>query len=345
MIAPDWQRGLITPVRFTRAVLAGVVSVLFTGCGYVHFGRTPKLGSIAGDAKLAAAYSDLSTDHKILRHELALARKETDALRSALEHATALSARPTDDTLTTALQELTELRASYARLQAERTTGENITTAASAEKTASLEKGLAAATRASGALQTEVAHLRQELERTRAENVVLDGRLREVMKRHDETRATLAQRDTELSAQTQARVQAEQSAEATGAELRLALSARVPPATTLAGSSPGANSAGSPAGSPLQMAKSPPAGAATQDLREPFEDASLTTLPATPAAPVISTTSRTHVVKSGDTLEELSRDYYGMPDRWHLIYEANVVELSSGRPLRPGMELIIPDPK
>jgi len=322
------------------------VSVLFTGCGYVHFGRTAKLGSIAGDAKLAAAYSDLGTDHKILSQELALARKETDALRSALERATGLSARPADDTLATALQELTELRAGYARLQAERSTGNNLTVAAaSAERISSLEEGLSAATRARSVLQAEVAHLRQELERTRGENGVLDGRLREVMQRHDEARATLAQRDTELSAQTQARVQAEQSAEATRAALRAASNPSARPATTLAGSPPGANPGASPAGSPLQQAKAPPAGAVTQDLREPFEDASLIALPATPAAPVVLTTSRTHVVKSGDTLEKLSRDYYGMPDRWHVIYEANVVELSSGRPLRPGMELIIPDPK
>lgn len=337
---------MIPEVRFTRALLAGVVSVLFTGCGYVHFGRTPKLGSIAGDAKLAAAYSDLSTDHKILRQELALARKETDTLRAALERATASSARITDDKLTATLQELNELRAGFARLQAERGTGNNITVAAaSVERIASLEESLSAASQASSVLQTEVTHLRQELERTRAENVVLDGRLREVMKRHDEARMTLAQRDTELSAQTQARVQAENAAEATRAELRAALSPRTPSATTSFGSIPGVSPVATPAGSLLQMAKSPPAGAVTQDVRQPFDDASFATLPATPAAQAASSTSRTHVVKSGDTLEKLSSDYYGVPDRWHLIYEANVVELSSGRPLRPGMELVIPDSK
>jgi len=333
-------------VRFTRAVLAGVVSVLFTGCGYVHFGRTPKLGSIAGDAKLAAAYSDLSTDHKILRQELALARKETDTLRSALERASTPSTRPTDDTLAAALQELTELRDGYARLQAERSTGNNITvTAASAERIASLEESLSAATRASSALETEVTQLRQELERTRAENIVLDGRLREVMQRQDETRATLAQRDIELRAQTQARVQAEQSADATHAELRAALNTRTQPVTTMVSSTPGAIPATSPVGSPLQMAKAPPAGAVTQDLREPFDDVS-PSAPLAPAAPDVSrASSRTHVVKSGDTLEKLSREYYGIPDRWYVIYEANIGELNSGRPLRPGMELVIPDPK
>jgi len=336
---------MVAAVRYFRAVLAGVLSVLFTGCGYVHFGRVPKLGSIAGDAKLAAAYSDLSTEHKILRQEIALSRQETDTLRSALERATASSATPTDDQLAAALQELIELRAGYARLQAERTTGSNITAVATAEKVAKLEESLAAATRTSSAMQTEVAQLRQELERTRAENVALDGRLREVMQRHDETRVTLAQRDTELGAQTQARVQAEQSAETTRAELRAALSAGARPATTLAGSLAEASPAASPAGTLLQRAKSPPAGAVTQEVREPFEETSPASLPTAPPTPLAPTTSRTHVVKSGDTLEKLSREYYGIPDRWYVIYEANIVELSSGRPLRPGMELVIPDPK
>jgi nucleoid-associated protein YgaU len=92
------------------------------------------------------------------------------------------------------------------------------------------------------------------------------------------------------------------------------------------------------------MAKSPPAGAVTQDVREPFDDVLPTGLPAAPSTSEVSSTLRTHVVTSGDTLEKLSREYYGMPDRWHVIYEANIVELSSGRPLRPGMELVIPDP-
>lgn len=326
-------------------MLAGVVTVLFTGCGYVHFGRVPKLGSIAGDAKLAAAYSDLSTDHKILRQELALARKETDTLRSALERATAASAQPTDEKLALALQELTELRTGYARLQAERTTGSNITTTATAENVAKLEESLATATRATSALQTEVTQLRQELERTRAENVVLDGRLREAMREHDETRAILALRDSELIAQAQARAQAERSAAAKRAELQAALLTRAQLPRIPVGSIRGSSSAAGPVESPLQMAKSPPAGAVTQDVREPFDDILPAGLPPAPATSDVSSTLRTHVVTRGDTLEKLSREYYGTPDRWHVIYEANIVALSSGRPLRPGMELVIPDPK
>jgi nucleoid-associated protein YgaU len=48
------------------------------------------------------------------------------------------------------------------------------------------------------------------------------------------------------------------------------------------------------------------------------------------------------VVKEGDTLDSIARQYFNDPVRWRSIYDANVSLLSDGRPLRLGMELEIP---
>ena len=52
---------------------------------------------------------------------------------------------------------------------------------------------------------------------------------------------------------------------------------------------------------------------------------------------------RYHLVAEGDTLETLARKYYGRPERWRVIYAANNDLLRGGRPLKPGMRLVIPD--
>jgi nucleoid-associated protein YgaU len=49
------------------------------------------------------------------------------------------------------------------------------------------------------------------------------------------------------------------------------------------------------------------------------------------------------VVKAGDTLETIARQYLGAPDRWTAIYDANRAQLSNGQPMRAGMELQIPE--
>lgn len=52
---------------------------------------------------------------------------------------------------------------------------------------------------------------------------------------------------------------------------------------------------------------------------------------------------RIHVVVAGDTLEKIAKKYYGDPGKWNTIYFANNAQLSGGRPLKPGMELEIPE--
>jgi LysM repeat protein len=56
-----------------------------------------------------------------------------------------------------------------------------------------------------------------------------------------------------------------------------------------------------------------------------------------------SPAGKRHTVQRGDTLSSLSRQYYGKPDKWHDIYNANRDILKSeNETLRLGMELRIP---
>ena len=50
---------------------------------------------------------------------------------------------------------------------------------------------------------------------------------------------------------------------------------------------------------------------------------------------------RKHLVKSGDTLRALAQKYYGNPNRWQEIYQANPDKIERGTP-RVGAELTIP---
>jgi hypothetical protein len=127
-----------------RALPALVPLLAFSGCGYVHFGKLPKDSGAGGDAQLAAAYTDLRSEHKLLQQELALARKEGDTLRNALERGGGgdLAARLQETT-----KELAALRASYVKLQNERTAAPTANTAASATARAELGEKLAATLR------------------------------------------------------------------------------------------------------------------------------------------------------------------------------------------------------
>lgn len=328
-------------MRRFRVLLAPATALLLSGCGYVHFGRLPEAARPLGDAKAAEAYANLSTENKILKQELALARREGEALRVALERAGASAAAanlaisagtpaaaPSQDLvarLNETSTELASLRASYAKLQAERdaaTTTNN--TAPDSARLRDLEDKLAASLREHTQLQSENNRLRTEIDSARRDNVTLAQRLDAATRQYDQAQASVAQLNTELVAQKQARARAEQATEALRAQL----------STVVAQASIGA-------GSLLQSAKEPPAAAsATAELR--LNTARLRPPPA-PAAtsPAPADTSRKHTVVAGDTLEKISQRYYGAPDRWATIYNANAEQLKEG--LRPGVVLTIPN--
>jgi nucleoid-associated protein YgaU len=52
---------------------------------------------------------------------------------------------------------------------------------------------------------------------------------------------------------------------------------------------------------------------------------------------------RIHIVRSGETLSDISRQYYGSADKWQKILGADRLPISAPSKLRPGMKLIIPE--
>ena len=67
----------------------------------------------------------------------------------------------------------------------------------------------------------------------------------------------------------------------------------------------------------------------------------------TPPRPVVTTTAaapeaRIHTVVEGDSLSRISMRYYGTPNRWQEIYNANRDVLQASSTLRVGMQLRIP---
>ena len=307
-------------MRISCAAVA--VALLFTsGCGYVHFGRLPEVTPI--DATLNTAYSNLSTDYKILKQELALVRKEGDALRAVIDGSGA--GNRTSDLvakLNETSRELATLRTRYAKLSETKTAS-----AGSAERIVELEEKLGVSVRSYTYLQEENARLRADIERTNTENRTLTAQVKAATAQNEQAQAALAQLNTELLAQKEARARAEQQAAATAAQLSAVIAGAPGRPVTLAD----ARESAARATTSLAVAGD---GTATGELRTTPTRAEA---PAPPAAP-----PRIHVVTATDTLEKIARLYYGDPSRWSAIYAANSALLGEGRPLKPGMELVIP---
>ncbi|MCX6954336.1 MAG: hypothetical protein NTV51_19465, partial [Verrucomicrobia bacterium] len=240
-------------MRFFSAPFA-LVLLLTSGCGYVHFGRLPEVTPI--DATLNTAYSNLSTDYKILKQELALVRKEGDALRAVIDGRGA--ANPTSDLvakLNETTRELAALRTRYAQLSETKAPS-----AAVAAQAAQLEEKLAGSLRNYTQLQEENARLRTEIDRTRTENTALTAQVKSVTAQNEQAQAALAQLNTELLAQKDARARAEQQAAATAAQLSAVIAGAPSKPATLAD----ARESSARASTALAV---PTEGAATAELR------------------------------------------------------------------------------
>jgi nucleoid-associated protein YgaU len=317
-------------MRISRAIALLALPLALTGCGYVHFGRLPQATATPlGDT----GYTNLLTEQKILKQELVLARKEGDTLRAALERgggaSPELMARLNETT-----RELATLRASHAKLQAGN---------ASAAQLGEIEDKLATSLRNYTQLQDENARLRADLDRARGENSQLSAQLKSATTENQAAQGTLTQLNTELLAQKEARARAEQATAAARAQLSAVIAARdAAPATAM----PAESSAAAPALSTLQLAKAPPAdSSAIAELRtnpERVRNAEVATAPVPPPAPAPKA-ARLHVVQAGETLEKIAQKYYGDAKRWVRIYTVNNDTLRDGRPLKPGMELEIPE--
>jgi nucleoid-associated protein YgaU len=333
--------------------------LLLSGCGYVHFGRLP---AGAGDsAEIQREYADLSLQQKILKQELELAYKESDTLRAALEKAGVAGNTGSADAtrrLEATAKELADLRASYAKLQSERTAG------------APADAGRKSYT----VLQEENARLTKELDATRAENASLAEKLKSSVAENQQAQSAITELSSDLQAQRRARERAEQATAALRAQLE-AVMARGPLAPNpAAGDQPIDLATPPPQGSAsaLSLAKAPPsdaapvaelrtsvarlraAAAANADAEAPQSGAAAapvtTSTPAAPSAPTQpaaapqppSPAPRKYSVQKGDTLEKIAIRVYGAADQWTRIYSANSDLLSTGQGLKPGMELQIP---
>ena len=228
-------------MRPGRNIPCCALALLLSGCGYIHVGRLPApVTTIVGDDKLMKDNSDLRLEKKILQQELALTRAQGDALRMALENRAADgdTSRRLVEKLNETSRDLATLRANYAKLQTERneavaTAGEATTLKARLGQT---EEKLASALRTYTELQDEVTRLRTDVTRTRAENVALGEQVKTITAQNEQAQAALAQLNTDLLAQKDARFRAEQDAET----LRTELKTVAPNSSVLAGQRTGA---------------------------------------------------------------------------------------------------------
>ena len=209
-----------------RAILAAVLLPLLAGCSLTHFRRGTSNVELTGEAAPAQAVAELSLERKVLQQELALARKEGDALRTALDHNPTGGRSPESVArLNETTRELATLRASYAKLSAERAASNaaaktaSDAVSASGAKVSELEEKLATSLRTYTQLQEETAQLRTDLERARHENVALNARFKNVVASNDQAQGTLTQLSAELLEQKEARSRAEQATAAARAEL------------------------------------------------------------------------------------------------------------------------------
>ncbi len=61
------------------------------------------------------------------------------------------------------------------------------------------------------------------------------------------------------------------------------------------------------------------------------------------AAANAPSTARTYKVQPGDTLSKISKDFYGDPNKYQRIFEANRDKLDSPDKIRVGQDLVIPN--
>jgi len=334
--------------RFRAVFPFACLLLLTAGCNYIHFGRLDRIAG-ARDAALAGENSDLRTERKMLQQELAIARKENEALRVAIDVRAAPSSSELSGKLEDATRELATLRANYARLQSERDRlqaasgrGDSAATIAALEQVADLktklgdtEDKLAAALRHFTELQDENARLRREINQTRDENAKLAASLTQATARAEQSESAFAQLNTDLLAEKDARARAEQIAVSLRNQLQIvtAQGAAAPSSPLAAARQTTADLAQAIAPSPAR-----PAGAAA-----PTASLSTSTEKLRPTPPPAAKPARTYVVQEGDTLETIAAALYGRPERWTVLYAANNALLSGGRALKPGMTLDVPE--
>jgi len=75
----------------------------------------------------------------------------------------------------------------------------------------------------------------------------------------------------------------------------------------------------------------------------PAQNPAPTKQPPPLSADSIQPKSRIHIVKRGETLSAISKQYYGTTTKWQKILDANRAVLKNPNNLAPGTKLIIPE--
>ena len=212
------------PLSRLRPGFALLTLLAFSGCTLVHFGRLPD-----NPSELTAQNSKLQVENNQLKQELAVSQKQGTALRALLEKSP--DAEPASRQLVAELNETTRqlaaLRNDYTRLQAESarlTSGtapaDKAAAAENPDQAADLktqlsdtENKLAAALRTYTQLEQENSQLHTEVDKVHEENTALAAQVKDVTAQNKEAQAALAQLNTELLAQKDARVRSQQEAE------------------------------------------------------------------------------------------------------------------------------------
>ncbi len=353
-------------MRSRRLVPPGIIAlpvlILAGGCHYIHFGSPEKFRT---EASVVTENSDLRAEKKMLQLELSIARREQDVLRAAIDRPAAPNTAGEElaAKLKATTRELVELRASYARLQAERerlpgaaapanTPGGRL---AAAEQIADLrgrmgetEDKLADALRNYTQLQGETQQLRAALDQSRSENAALAQKLDRITAQNNEARSALSQLNTEFLAQKEARAEAEQAAEALRTQLHAmaAANAKTDAAPSLASARESAAGGAREIEATLHAGNLPADSDASATLATSQAKLQLAGRPAAGPPAVAAPAARpvrTYIVQEGDSLEKISQKFYGRPDRWSLVYGANSALLGTGQALAAGMQLRIPE--
>ena len=68
-----------------------------------------------------------------------------------------------------------------------------------------------------------------------------------------------------------------------------------------------------------------------------FSDVTAGSSPTAPAG------GKTYVVRTGDNLSKIAKQFYGDPGKWKKIHAANSDKISNPDLIHPGLELTIPD--
>ena len=93
-----------------------------------------------------------------------------------------------------------------------------------------------------------------------------------------------------------------------------------------------------PTTAPQPQQNRPQAPAQSPTQAQPSQTAQPTNSP----RPAAGTSQREYVIKSGDSLSKIAKQFYGNANDWQKIYQANKDKIKDPNMIHPGQKIIIP---